>query len=126
MTKKKMRPRELVGKIPRRKNRLKNPRPRRYNFSEMKFKLNKPKLKVYYWDICPHCRATVDFLKEKGVPFDALDIERQPPDVVKRVVDANGGVDWVVPTLEYGGKWRAGRRFDAEELSRDLKNWGLL
>ncbi|MDY5583078.1 MAG: glutaredoxin family protein [Candidatus Merdousia sp.] len=92
----------------------------------MKFKLNKPKLKVYYWDICPHCRATLDFLKEKGVPFDALDIERQPPDVVKRVVDANGGVDWVVPTLEYGGKWRAGRRFDAGELSRDLKDWGLL
>ena len=92
----------------------------------MKFKLNKPKLKVYYWDICPHCRATVDFLKEKGVPFDALDIERQPPDVVKRVVDANGGVDWVVPTLEYDGKWRAGRRSDAGELSRDLKDWGLL
>ena len=101
-------------------------RPRRYNFSEMKFKLNKPKLKVYYWDICPHCRATVDFLKEKGVPFDALDIERQPPDVVKRVVEANGGVDWVVPTLEFGGKWRAGRRVDAGELSRDLKDWGLL
>lgn len=126
MTKKKMRFRTLIGKKFAAQNLLKIPRSRRYNFSEMKIKLNKPKLKVYYWDICPHCRATVDFLKEKGIPFDALDIERQPPDVVRRVVEANGGVDWVVPTLEYGGKWRAGRRFDAEELSRDLEIWGLL
>lgn len=82
-------------------------------------------LKVYYWDVCPHCHKTMDFLREYKIPFEALDIEKQPADVVQKVVDVNGGEDWVVPTLEYGGQWREGRAFDAEELAADLKKWGI-
>lgn len=84
------------------------------------------KLKVYYWDICPHCHKTMDFLREAGIDFEALDIERQPPEVVKRVVDVNGGEDWVVPTLEYCGRWRPGQVFDKKKLEKDLREWGLI
>ena len=27
-------------------------------------------LKVYYWSVCPHCRATMEWLKQKGIPFE--------------------------------------------------------
>ena len=83
-------------------------------------------LKVYYWDICPHCRKTMDFLKAHNVPFEALDIEKQPPVVIKKIIEVNGGDDWVVPTLEYKNKWIAGGVFNADKLTDNLKNLGLL
>jgi len=60
-------------------------------------------LKVYYWDVCPHCHRAMEFLKKNNVPFEALDIEKQPEKIVKKVVEVNGGDDWVVPTMEYNG-----------------------
>lgn len=92
----------------------------------IKLKKEKPLLKVYYWNICPHCTETMEFLRENSVPFEPLDIERQTQDVVDKVVEVNGGEDWVVPTLEYCGNWRAGERFDAESLRELLRKWGLL
>lgn len=58
--------------------------------------------------------------------LEALDIEKQPEDVVKKVVEVNGGDDWVVPTMEYNGKWRPGQVFDAGKLEADLKAWGVI
>ena len=55
-----------------------------------------------------------------------LEIEEQPPEVVRKVVEVNGGDDWVVPTLEYNGKWRPGKVFDAAELEADLRAWGVI
>lgn len=83
-------------------------------------------LKVYYWSLCPHCRRTIEFLKKHNVPFVTLDIEKQSPDVIQKIVDVNGGDDWVVPTLEYNGKWRPGEVFNPEKLTSQLKNWSLL
>lgn len=83
-------------------------------------------LKVYAWSVCPHCHRTIEWLNSHHIPFEYLEIEDQPRDVVQKVVDVNGGEDWVVPTLEYKGKWRPGQVFNAEKLERDLKAWGLL
>lgn len=83
-------------------------------------------LKVYAWDVCPHCRRTVEWLKAHEVPYEYLEIEEQPPEVVRKVVEVNGGDDWVVPTLEYNGKWRPGKVFDAAELEADLRAWGVI
>ena len=77
-------------------------------------------LKVYYWDVCPHCHRAMEFLKKNNVPFEALDIEKQPEKIVKKVVEVNGGDDWVVPTMEYNGQ------FNAKKLEADLKAWGLM
>lgn len=42
-------------------------------------------LKVYYWDVCPHCHRAMEFLKKNNVPFEALDIEKQPEKIVKKL-----------------------------------------
>lgn len=83
-------------------------------------------LNVYAWNLCPHCHRTVEFLKKRGVPFRYLEIEEQPGDVIRKVIDVNGGEDWVVPTLEYKGQWRPGQIFDEKSLEHDLRAWGLL
>ena len=83
-------------------------------------------LNVYAAMWCPHCQKAVDFLKENGIDFNYFDIELQPDEVVQKVVEVNGGGDWVVPTLEFNGKWRRGKVFDARELTEDLVDMGVI
>jgi mycoredoxin len=83
-------------------------------------------LKVYAWNVCPHCKKTVDWLQTRKIPFEYLEIEEQPKEVIQQVIDANGGVDWVVPTLEYNGQWRPGQVFDPIKLEEDLRAWKLI
>ena len=83
-------------------------------------------LKVYLAVWCPHCRMTETFLRENGIEYLAVDIEKAPKDVVEAVVAVNGGEDWVVPTLEYRGKWRRGKAFDAAGLKSDLIEMGVI
>ncbi len=83
-------------------------------------------LNVYAWNVCPHCKKTIAWLEAHGVPFRYLEIEEQPEEVIRKVVEVNGGEDWVVPTLEYNGQWRPGLVFDPVRLERDLRAWKLL
>jgi len=83
-------------------------------------------LKVYLAVWCPHCRMTETFLRQNGIEYLAVDIEKASEDVVKQVVAVNGGEDWVVPTLEYRGKWRPGKEFDAAGLKSDLIEIGVM
>jgi mycoredoxin len=82
-------------------------------------------LKVYAASWCPHCVKAVAFLKGRGIPFEYYEIEEQPEELVRRVVEVNGGEDWGVPTLEFEGRWRPGKVFDPEGFERDLKNLGV-
>ena len=77
-------------------------------------------LKFYGWNLCPHCHRAAEWLKEHGIPFEYYEIEEQPDEIVRKIVEVNGGDDWVVPTLEFEGKWRPGEVFDAAKLGRDL------
>lgn len=52
-------------------------------------------LNVYAWSVCPHCHRTIEWLKEHRIPFNYLEIEEQPKDVIQKVIDVNGGDDWV-------------------------------
>ena len=83
-------------------------------------------LKVYAATWCPHCTRTVNYLKQKQIEFQYIDIEKQPDDVVNKVVQVNGGDDWVVPTLEFNGQWREGKVFDEKGLEKDLKRLGVI
>jgi mycoredoxin len=83
-------------------------------------------LNVYATRWCPHCRKTIDYLEKNGIEFNYLDMEAQPPDVTQTIIDVNGGNDWVVPTLEFNGKWREGRFFNAEKLHQDLVKMGVI
>ncbi len=77
-----------------------------------------------FW--CPHCTKTEKFLKEKGIEFKSVNIETADKEVIDQVVQANGGIEWVVPTLEYKGKWRPGKVFNAKKLMDDLKTLGVV
>jgi len=83
-------------------------------------------LKVYIATWCPHCKAAIQYLAEQEIPFESIDIEQQAQEIVQKVIDVNGGLDWVVPTLEYKGQWREGKVFNAQELNADLKKLGLI
>ena len=83
-------------------------------------------LKVYATSWCPHCRRAVIFLKKHEIDFEYIDIEKQPDDVVRQVIDANGGIDWVVPTMEFNGQWRPGKKHSDAELESDLRNMGVI
>ncbi len=83
-------------------------------------------LKVYSAFWCPHCTKTEKFLKENNIEFKSIDIETSDQSIVDQVIEANGGMDWVVPTLEYNGKWRRGLIFNAEQLKKDLETLGVI
>lgn len=83
-------------------------------------------LTVYSAFWCPHCVKTEKYLKEKGIPFTSVNIETATEDIVRKVVEVNGGVEWVVPTMEFNGKWRPGKKFKPDELEKDLKSMGVI
>jgi len=83
-------------------------------------------LNVYAWNQCPHCRMTVEWLKAHNIPIHYLEIEEQPRSVIAKVIEVNGGDDWVVPTLEFQGVWRPGQVFDAAKLEKDLIQMGVI
>lgn len=83
-------------------------------------------LTVYSALWCPHCIQTERYLKEKGIDFISINIETAAKDVVDKVIVANGGVEWVVPTLEFKGRWRKGKVFSPHDLERDLKSMGVI
>ena len=83
-------------------------------------------LNVYAVDWCPHCKKTVGFLEKNRIAHRYLNMENQPDDVVQKIIEVNGGDDWVVPTLEYNGRWRPGKKFDETELREDLTEMGVI
>jgi len=82
-------------------------------------------LKVYAAGWCPHCVKTIEYLDQNKIEFEYVDIEKQSKNIVDKIVDVNGGVDWVVPTLEFNGQWRAGKAFNEKELAADLKEMAV-
>lgn len=82
-------------------------------------------LKVYGADWCPHCTKTNEYLKKNNIEFEYLKIESQPEAVVNEVIRVNGGDDWVIPTLEFNGRWRPGKVFNEIQLASDLKALGV-
>lgn len=82
-------------------------------------------LNVYAAKWCPHCTKTIEYLKTKQIEFKYIEIEEQPENIIQKIIEVNGGDDWVVPTLEFKGKWRIGKVFNEMELSFDLKQLGV-
>jgi mycoredoxin len=83
-------------------------------------------LNVYATNWCPHSKRMVRFLMDNHIDFVYRDIEHQSKEIVKQVIDANGGRDWVVPTLEFKSKWRPGKTHNDNEIREDLKKMGVI
>lgn len=82
-------------------------------------------LKVYSTFWCPHCIKAEKYLTEKKIPFQSINIETAPKEIVDKVSEINGG-EWVVPTLEFKGRWRKGKIFIEADLEADLKKMEVL
>lgn len=68
---------------------------------------------------CPDCRRVKDFLKERGVEFREVDIDKdeESEDLVLRV---NNGKR-KVPTLRVGERYFACSPFNAQKLADELR-----
>ena len=75
-------------------------------------------LTMYTTPWCPDCRRAKTFLKERGVEFREVNIEKDPS-AEEVVLKANDGRR-KVPTMEIGGRYFACSPFDAEELAENL------
>jgi mycoredoxin len=75
-------------------------------------------LTMYTSAWCPDCWRAKTFLKERGVAFREVDIEKDPS-AEEVVLKANDGRR-KVPTMEIGGRYFACSPFDAEELAENL------
>lgn len=70
-----------------------------------------------FW--CGDCRRTKTFLKERGIEFREVNIDRSP-EAEEIVLRANGGKR-KVPTLEIEGRYFANSPFDPYKLAEELK-----
>ena len=70
-----------------------------------------------FW--CGDCRRTKTFLKERGIEFREVNIDRSP-EAEEIVLRVNNGKR-KVPTLEIDGRYFANSPFDPYKLAEELK-----
>jgi mycoredoxin len=73
---------------------------------------------VYTTPWCGDCQRAKQFLRERGVPFREVDIEKTPEaeDLVLRVSEGRR----TVPTFEVNGRYFACSPYDPYQLSEEL------
>ena len=70
-----------------------------------------------------HCIAHIR-IEGNEATFKYIDMDKASPDIIRKIDEVNGG-EWVVPTLEYKGKWIPGKAFDEDEMRKDLQILGI-
>lgn len=81
-------------------------------------------IRMYTTPWCGDCRRAKRFLDERGVPYEEVDIERDPA-AAELVMKLNEGMR-KVPTLLVGDKVVSGDRFDPARFERELREAGAL
>jgi glutaredoxin 3 len=74
------------------------------------------KISVYSTQTCPYCRMVKDYLKEKGVKFEEIDVS-QDSAKAKEMIEKSGQMG--VPQIEIGDKMIVG--FDKDSIDEALK-----
>ncbi len=74
------------------------------------------KIKVYSTPTCPHCHMLKDFLKEKGIEFEDIDVSSNQK-AAQEMVAKSGQMG--VPQIEINGKLIVG--FDREKIEKELE-----
>ncbi|MFQ5645655.1 MAG: glutaredoxin family protein [bacterium] len=72
-------------------------------------------IKMYSTSWCPDCLAAKNFLKQKGIVFEEIDIENDPA-AAKVVMDHNNGKR-SVPTLDIDGAFVNLSPFNRQKLA---------
>ncbi len=73
------------------------------------------KVLVFSTSTCSWCRRAKRYLKERGVPFKEIDVERDA-DAAREIVRKTGQTG--VPVIKIGSRWIVG--FDKEQIDREL------
>ncbi len=74
------------------------------------------KVKVYSTSICPYCVALKEFLKERHIEFEEIDVSEDET-AQKEMIEKSGQMG--VPVVEIDGKMVVG--FDREKITKLLK-----
>lgn len=75
----------------------------------------KKKVKIYSTPTCPYCKMAKEYLKEKGVEFEDVDVSTDQ-EAAKEMIGKSGHTG--VPQIEINGKIIIG--FDREALEKEL------
>lgn len=73
------------------------------------------KIKVYSTPTCPHCVMLKDWLKEKGIEFEDIDVASNQ-EAAQEMISKSGQMG--VPQIEINGKLIVG--FDREAIEKEL------
>jgi glutaredoxin-like YruB-family protein len=76
-------------------------------------------IKVYSTKTCPWCVRLKEFLKEKGVQFEEIDVSVDQ-EAAKEMMEKSGQMG--VPQIEINGKMIVG--FDKEKIEEELEKAG--
>ena len=74
-----------------------------------------PKVKIYTTPACPFCVMAKQYLKEKGIEFEEIDVSKNEK-AAKEMVEKSGQMG--VPVIEIDGKIVIG--FDKEKIDEIL------
>ena len=74
---------------------------------------------MYSTSWCPDCWRAKQFLKERGIGFEEINVD-EDPDAEELILRVNDGLR-KVPTIEVGGRYFACSPFDAELLASELQ-----
>jgi glutaredoxin-like YruB-family protein len=74
-----------------------------------------PKVKIYTTPFCPFCKLAKEYLKEKGIEFEEIDVSKDE-EAAKEMIQKSGQMG--VPVIEIDGKIVVG--FDKEKIDQLL------
>jgi mycoredoxin len=77
-----------------------------------------PIIRVYTTTWCSDCRYVKQFLRERGIPFEEVNVD-EDPDAEELVLRVNDGLR-KVPTIEIDGRYFACSPFDPEQLASEF------
>jgi len=75
-----------------------------------------PKVKIYTTPACPFCHLAKEFLKEKGIEFEEVDVLKDEK-AAEEMIKKSGQMG--VPVIEIDGEIVVG--FDKEKIEKLLK-----
>ena len=76
--------------------------------------MNEKKVKVYSTPTCPYCKMAKQYLDEKGVEYEDINVAENP-EAAREVIEKSGQMG--VPQLEIGDKIIVGFDKDAIEAA---------
>lgn len=73
-------------------------------------------VKVYSTSFCPYCKMAKEFLKDKKIPFEEVNVQENP-EAAKQMIEKSGQAG--VPVIEIDGQMVIG--FNTEQIKKLLK-----